>query len=78
MEPIRIFSTRPVNFKIYAGWPVDRFFLPKVFVNSLFNVCYEKFSKGSWGEVLKFVTPDGNLRKETQKIIAFFAKLTQF
>ena len=29
MEPVRIFSTRPVNFKIIAGWPV---FLKKTFV----------------------------------------------
>ena len=24
MELVRIFSTRPVNFKIYAGWPAGR------------------------------------------------------
>ena len=24
MEPVRIFSTRPVNFKIIAGWPAGR------------------------------------------------------
>ena len=38
MEPVRIFSTRPVNFKIIAGrpvsdWPGRPFFLQKVFVH---------------------------------------------
>ena len=28
------------------------------------------------GEVLKFMTPDGDLRKEREKIFAFFAKIT--
>ena len=30
------------------------------------------------GEVLKFVTLDGGLRKKRQKNFAFFAKMTQF
>ena len=30
------------------------------------------------GEVLKFVTPDGGLRKKAQKILKFFAQITQF
>ena len=30
------------------------------------------------GDVLKFVTLDGGLRKKTQTIFAFFAKMTQF
>ena len=41
----------------------------------------KKFLKGGAGgmnEMLKFVTPDGSLRKKTQKIFAFFAKITQF
>ena len=30
------------------------------------------------GEVLKFVTLDGGLKKKPQKTFAFFAKMTQF
>ena len=30
------------------------------------------------GEVLKFVTPDGGLRKKRKKLCACFAKITQF
>ena len=30
------------------------------------------------GEVLKFMTPYGGLRKKNLKIFAFFAKITQF
>ena len=30
------------------------------------------------GEVLKFVTLDGGLRKKNAKIFAFFAKMNQF
>ena len=30
------------------------------------------------GEVLKFVTLDGGLRKKRKEIFAFFAKMTQF
>ena len=30
------------------------------------------------GEVLKFVTSDGGLRKKRKKIFAVFAKITQF
>ena len=42
MEPVRIFSTQPINFKIYAGWPANRsvskrpgrpFFSQKIFVH---------------------------------------------
>ena len=72
MEPVRVFSTRPVNFKIYAGrpagWPVsDRPGRPFFF--SLSNASNEKISKrGSTGEVLKFVTRDGVLRKKNAKI----------
>ena len=40
----------------------------------------KKFQKrGGMGEVLKFVTLDGSLRKKKhKKISAFFAKMTQF
>ena len=42
---------------------------------SLFNVSNEKFSKReSMGEVLKFVTLDGSLRKKTQKNFCVFCK----
>ena len=76
MEPVRIFSTRPNRYisKITSvDGPVDRFltdpvdrFFTKGFC-SLFNTSNEKFSKGGMlGEVLKFVTPDGGLRKKKQ------------
>ena len=35
-------------------------------------------NKGGMGEVLKFVTLDGDLRKKKQKKFSFFAKMTQF
>ena len=39
----------------------------------------KKFLKvGAMGEVLKFATPDGGLKKKRKKIFAFFAKSTQF
>ena len=68
MEPVRIFSTRLVNFKIIAGWPaLSTVFFAEGFC-SLFNVSNEKFSKGgSMGEVLKFVTLDGGMRKKNAK-----------
>ena len=34
---------------------------------SLFNVSYQNFSKGCMGEVLKFVTLQGGLRKKCKK-----------
>ena len=77
MEPVKIFSTRPVNFKLSAGRPVfDRPGLPvflQVFVYC--SVCLMKnFQKREGiGEVLKFVTPDG-----VSEFFAFFAKITQF
>ena len=33
---------------------------------------------GGMGEVLKFVTLDGGLRKKVKRTFAFFAKMTQF
>ena len=41
---------------------------------SQFNASNENFSKGGTGEMLKFTTPDGGLRKKTQKKFAFFCK----
>ena len=38
---------------------------------SLFNVSYQKFSKGCMGEVLKFVTLRGGLRKKCKNICVF-------
>ena len=45
---------------------------------SRFDASNEKFSKGDrWvGEVSKFMTPDGGLRKKTQKIVCVFCKST--
>ena len=43
---------------------------------SLFNVSNEKFSKGGgMGEMLKFVTLDGGMRKKTQKNFCIFGKI---
>ena len=57
--------TQPVNFKIYRS---NRFFSEGF--RLLINEFNEKFLKG----VLKFVTPDGGLRKKKQKKFAFFCK----
>ena len=73
IEPVSIFATRTVNFKIIAGRPVsDRpgrpVFLPKVFVHcSMYQM--KNFQKG---EVLKFVTLEGDLRKKNAKKVCFF------
>ena len=49
-----------------SDWPGRLYFFTKGFC-SLFNASNEKFSKrgGTMGEVLKFVTPHGGLRKKT-------------
>ena len=75
MEPVRIFPTRLVNFKIMAGRPVsDRpsrpVFLQKVFVRCSMYLT-KNFQKGGMGEVLKFVTLDGGLRKKLKKVLFF-------
>ena len=85
MEPVRIFSTRPVNFKIYAGWPPARpagrpvsdrpgrsFFLQKVFVHSSLHLMKNFQNRGTMSEVLKFVTPDGGLKKKQPKLFGVF------
>ena len=79
MEPVKIFSTRPVNFKLYAGRPVfDRpaqpVFLQKDFVCCLMYLM-KNFQKreGGVGEVLKFVTPDG-VSKKTHNSFCVFCK----
>ena len=79
MEPVKIFPTRPVNFIIYPGRPVsDRpgwtVFLQKVFVRSSIHLTKNFQKGGAIGEVLKFVTPDGCLRKKTQKNFCIFCK----
>ena len=75
MEPVRIFSTQPVNFKIYAGRPASQpvsdrsgrpVFLRKVSFHCSRHVT-KNFQKGGMGEVLKFVTPDGGFRKKRKK-----------
>ena len=73
MEPVRIFATRPVNFKIIAGRPVsDRPGRPVFYRRFLFTVqCIQrkifKNGGGGMGEVLKFVTLVGGLgKKKTQ------------
>ena len=83
MEPVKIFPTRPVNFKIMAGRPVsDRpgrpVFLQEVFVHCSMYLTKNFQTGGGMGEVLKFVTLDGGLRKKRKKSFVFFAKVTQF
>ena len=80
MEQVRIFPTG--QFQNHRR-PVDRFltgqstdFFTESFC-SLLNVSDEKFSKGGgrgMGEVLKFVTLDGDLRKKRKKILRFLQK----
>ena len=79
MEPVRIFSTRPVSFKIYAGQPArSTGFLQKIFVHSSMHLMKNFQKGGRMGEVLKFMTPVGGLRNKRNKFFAFFAKITQF
>ena len=68
--------TRPVNFKIYAGWPAGQpvslragrpVFLRKVFVHGSMHVI-KNFQKGGIGEVLKFA-----IRTGVSKNFSFFA-----
>ena len=74
MEPGRIFSTRPVNFK---STPVDRpvdWFFTEGFC-SLFNACNKKFSKTAgegMGEVIKFVTPYGSQKNALKNFCVFY------
>ena len=51
-------------------------FLQKVFVHCLmFLMKFFQTGRGT-GEVLKFVTLDGGLRKKRERTFAFFAKMT--
>ena len=85
IEPVRIFSTRPVSFKIYAGWPPgrraslpvsDHPSRPVFYRRFLFTVqCiqWKIFKSGlGMGEVLKFVTLDGGLRKKCKQIFSYW------
>ena len=73
--------TQPVNFKIIAGWPAGRpvfwparstGFLQKVFVHCSMYLMKNFQNGGGMGEVQKFVTLDGGLRKETQNNFCVF------
>ena len=88
MEPIRIFSTRPVNFKISAGWPAVRpvsdrpgrpVFLQKVFVHwSMYLM--KNFQKGGghgWG-VKICDSGQGSQKKKSKKILRFLQKWLNF
>ena len=59
---------------LYSALTID--FPTLMYFLTLLHACNKKFSKGGWvmGEVLKFVTPDGGIRKKTQKILAFCCK----
>ena len=53
-------------------------FLQKVFVHCSMHLM-NNFQKGGMDEVLKFLTPDGGLKKKNVKnFFAFFAKTTRF
>ena len=82
MEPVRIFSVQPdptgkfQNHRQLTGRStgIFTFYSKFQYYCSLFNVSNEKFSKrGGWGmgEVLKFVTLDGGLRKKSKKKLRF-------
>ena len=74
MEPVRIFSNRPVNFKIIAGRPVSDLPGRPVFLQVFLHYSMylmKNFQKGM-SEVLKFVTSDEGLRKKTQKNFGIF------
>ena len=76
MEPVRIFSTDPTgkfqNHRRLTGRSTG--FFTEGF-SSLFHVFNEKFSKGgSMGDVLKFVTLDGSLRKNDSILRPFLVK----
>ena len=60
--------TRPVNFKLIAGRPV---FSQKVFLHYSMYLMKNFQKGGSMGEVLKFVTLDGGLRKKRKKFLRF-------
>ena len=85
MEPVRIFSTQPINFKIYAGWLISEWPGRPVFYRKfLFTVecslikIFQKRGR-SMGEVLKFGTSDEGLRKKMLKYFGVFCKQkTQF
>ena len=66
MEPITIFSTRPVNFKIYTGRParLTVFFFTESFVHCSMHLMKNSHKGEAMDEVLKFVTPDGRSEKK--------------
>ena len=71
--------TRTVNLKIIAGRPVsDRpgrpVFLQKVFVPCSMYLMKNFQKGGGMGEVLKFVTLDGGIRKKKRKNFCVFCK----
>ena len=49
MEPVKTFSTGPVNFKTYVGWPAGQqfYFLQKVFVHYSMHLM-KNFQKEGW------------------------------
>ena len=80
MKPVRIFSTRPVNFKIIAGRPVDRFLtgpLDRFFYRRFLftvHVFNEIFSKGGHGWGVKICDFGRGSQKRTQKNFCVFCK----
>ena len=75
MEPVRIFRPDPIgkfqNHRRLTGRSTG-FFTENIC--SLFDVSNQKFSKGGMGEVLKFVTLRGGLRKKCKKNLRFLQK----
>ena len=71
--------TRPVNFKIIAGWPARSTGYFTEGFSSLFNVFKEKFSKGGHGWGVKICNfGRGSQKKKRKKSFAVFAKMIQF
>ena len=84
--------TRPVNFKIIAGWPAGRpagwpvsdrpgrpFFLRKVFLHYSMYLMKNFQKGGGMDDVLKFVTLDGGLRKKNGEwFLCFLQKWLNF
>ena len=88
METVRIFLTRPVNFKIYAGGPAGRtdsdrpgrlVILRKVFVHCSMYLIKNFRKGGGHGLGVKICDCGRGFQKKKRKIIfVFFAKITQF
>ena len=67
---------RPAGQPVFDQ-PSRPIFLQKVFVYCSKHLT-KSLQKGGMGKVFKFVTPDENLRKNTQKMLHFLQKILNF